>query len=197
MIGGEMCAGCGIDDEGNGFAQGRCPQCQSSFYDDRNHGNIGLRRHDRRPLQAKSHRTQLPTHQFGPNYHANDNTSFQDAILRHRDIVSHQPLMEPRMEMLRSSNEQREQFGAGGYNCEWGQYANTPFNDDENDRYAMNTHLAPQKRYRRHGNRRTVKETTKLFGRCVLKSLSNPVQRLKQGVQRNGVKRILTITRGR
>lgn len=196
LIGGEMCTGCGADDEGNGFAQGRCPQCQSYFYDNRRNGNIGLRR-QHRPMQVNPHSTQPPTHQHNSHYHANDSTSFQDAIMQHRDIVSHQPLMEPRLEMPHSS-----------YNNEWVQGAiglqnGTSFNDDENDRYAMNIDhqkYAREMRTRRRGrsgNRRTIKETTKLVGRCVVKSLSNPVQRLKHGVQRNGARRILTITTGR
>jgi hypothetical protein len=219
FIGGEMCTKCGVNDgDGHGFAYGRCPQCQTYFGTDANRGNCGLRS---RCHQVQSQYGTIGTMRQNQNYHAKDMTTFQesrDAITESRDAID--CTLKPRLDFLSSEQEMFDsrQYGyqepmqnrgaACGYYDEWDQEAIGSTQailknriPNENDRYAMNynrqKHNGSLKRISRSGNKRTMKEKTKLVGRCVVKSLSNPIGRLKQGMQRNGAKRILTITRGR
>lgn len=214
VIGDAMCKRCGADFDGD-FNQSRCMHCQTYFNGERDTGTIGLRGHRHSPANAfgvsgrASHST---THHVSNNAPLHQT---RDPIAQARDNIaaSRNPMMEPRVQVVQcdyfeSKNQVGYTNGHGRYGV--GSQMSTrrndaPFTDDanENDRYAMNHHNIndmSQAKRRRHGvsgNRRSMKVKTKLIGRCVAKSLSNPVQRLRHGMQLHGAKRILTITRGR
>lgn len=189
MIGGAMCTRCGVvDNDGCGFDQANCLRCQGHFPKEEK-GNIGLRGHEKPNTYSM-----LGPMCTTPNYRTNNLTVFEettDAIIQSRDafILSQNPMMVSRLDDLRVQDDAVWNEGAVDYEH---------YDADENDRYAMNYKNVNRTRLRRFkGNRITMKERTKRVGRCVAKSLSNPIGKLKNGMQRTGAKRVLTITRGR
>eukprot|EP00956_Cyclotella_meneghiniana_P000103 scaffold195_cov95-Cyclotella_meneghiniana.AAC.5 len=190
MIGGEMCTRCGMngDYEDGSFVHGKCPQC---FRDE----GIGRKGYSKPELHY--------VQDLDPMIQS------KDQILDSRDAIA--ALNDQMMKSRLGVNSARVRpDNQGVTSCEnhdhWSQVAVgsprvTHQFKDENDIYVNehNKHSRRARRYersRRGYNKVTIREKTKLVGRCVVKSLSNPIAKLRHGIQSNGAKRILTITRG-
>lgn len=191
LIDGEMCARCGVNDDyegGQGFVHGKCPQCHNYF---RDQGRKGYSM---------------------PELYYVEDTVLQkkDAILQSRDAIaaSNDQMLKPRQAVISPRIKPGNQGVASGDNHDqWSRDAIgsprlTHQFKDENNIYVNARNKQKSRTRRNEGSRKgcnkiTIREKTKLVGRCVVKSLSNPVAKLRHGIQSNGAKRILTITRGR
>ena len=202
MVEGEMCMKCGVnDDDAFGFANGRCPQCQTDSRHYRNmHSKVGYSQ----PIISQLNRD------YSPNNMASLRET-QDAITKRRDAIVASP-MQSRLDLLRSDemrsqpcsytepeiqSELQKNYGKTNERATGSSHS---ILKDENDRYAINYHNVQQiRRGIRPGksnSKKTMKEKTKLVGGAMVKSFSNPINRLKHGMQRNGAKRVLAITKG-